>query len=137
MTLSVELTGSIFNCRLFRNRFPVCLNIFVFLFLLTPCLVVAFQPCMEWIPIKKKSSNLHIWVNIFGKYQANNKRYFRLNLGCHLWLLGVSLIFACVEGTIKTSSCFSQFSKKLNKLNLFTPIWIKTSVSRIFRSFLK
>ena len=26
----------------------------MFLFLVTPCLVVALQPCMEWIPIKKK-----------------------------------------------------------------------------------
>ena len=38
----------------FLNRFPVCLNLFVFLFLVTPCLVVAVQPSMEWIPIKKK-----------------------------------------------------------------------------------
>ena len=28
----------------------------MFLFLVTPCLVVAFQPCMEWIPIFKKFS---------------------------------------------------------------------------------
>ena len=41
---------------LFLNRFPVCFNFFVLLFLLTPCLVVAIQPCMEWIPILKKSS---------------------------------------------------------------------------------
>ena len=27
---------------------------FVLLFLATPCLIVAVQPCMEWIPIKKK-----------------------------------------------------------------------------------
>ena len=26
----------------------------MFLFLVTPCLVVAVQPCMEWIPILKK-----------------------------------------------------------------------------------
>ena len=39
----------------FLNRFPVCFNLFVFLFLVTSCLVVAAQPCMEWIPIKKKS----------------------------------------------------------------------------------
>ena len=43
------------DCRFFLDRFPVCLNIFVFLFLVTPCLVVAVQPCIEWIPIKKNS----------------------------------------------------------------------------------
>ena len=34
----------------------MCLNLFLFafLFLVTPCLVVAVHPCMEWIPIKKK-----------------------------------------------------------------------------------
>ena len=36
-------------------RFPVCFTLFVFLFLVTPCLVVAVQSCMEWrTPIKKK-----------------------------------------------------------------------------------
>ena len=42
-----------FNCRFFLKRFPVCFNLFVLLFLVTPCLVVAVQPSMEWIPIKK------------------------------------------------------------------------------------
>ena len=35
------------NCRLFLIRFPVCFNLFVLLFLVTPCLVVAAEPCME------------------------------------------------------------------------------------------
>ena len=30
------------------------------LFLVTPCLVVAVQPCVEWIPIKKKRKKDHI-----------------------------------------------------------------------------
>ena len=47
---SLELTG-IFNWRFFLTKFPVYLNLFVFLFLITPCLVLAVQPCMEWIPI--------------------------------------------------------------------------------------
>ena len=34
-----------FNCSFFLNRFPVCF--FVLPFLVTPCLVVAVQPCME------------------------------------------------------------------------------------------
>ena len=40
-----------FNCKFFLNRFPVFFNYFVLLFLVTPCLIVAVQPCMEWIPI--------------------------------------------------------------------------------------
>ena len=43
-----------FKCRFFLNRFPACFNLFVLPFLVTPCLVVAVQPCMERIPIKKK-----------------------------------------------------------------------------------
>ena len=33
--------------RFFLSKFPVGFNLFVLLFLLTPCLVVAVQPCME------------------------------------------------------------------------------------------
>ena len=32
---------------------------FVVLFLVTPCLVVATQPWMEWIPIKKNKEIYH------------------------------------------------------------------------------
>ena len=42
------------NCRFFLKRLPVCVNLFVFLFLAIPYRIVAVQPCMEWIPIKKK-----------------------------------------------------------------------------------
>ena len=34
-------------CRFFLKRFCVCFNLFVVLFLVTPCLVVAFQHCMK------------------------------------------------------------------------------------------
>ena len=34
-------------------------------FLVTPCLVVAVQPCMERIPIKKKKKKNVPWENIF------------------------------------------------------------------------
>ena len=43
------------HLRFFLNIFSVCLNLFVILFLVTPCLVVAVRPCMEWIPILKKA----------------------------------------------------------------------------------
>ena len=42
----------IFHCP-WLCRFPVCFNLFVLLFLVTPCLIVAVQLCMERIPIKK------------------------------------------------------------------------------------
>ena len=45
------------------HRF-VFLNLFVSLFLVTPCLVVAVQPCIELISIKKK-------VNQTGNTQYN------------------------------------------------------------------
>ena len=35
------------TARFFLNRFPVCFNLFVLPFLVTPCLVVGVQPCME------------------------------------------------------------------------------------------
>ena len=35
-----------FNFRFSLKRFPVCCNLFVLLFPVTPCLVVAVQPCM-------------------------------------------------------------------------------------------
>ena len=44
VALRLELTD-IFNCRFFLNRFPICCNPFVLLFLV--------QPCVEWITIKK------------------------------------------------------------------------------------
>ena len=36
------------------NLYPVFCNLCCASFLVTPCLVLAVQPCMEWIPIKKK-----------------------------------------------------------------------------------
>ena len=36
-----------FICRFFLNKFSVCFNLFVLLFLVTLCLVDALQPCME------------------------------------------------------------------------------------------
>ena len=38
-------------CMCLLERFPVCFYLFVLLFLVTPCLLVAVQPCIEWIPI--------------------------------------------------------------------------------------
>ena len=43
-----------FNYMFFLNRFRVCCYLFLLLFLVTPCLALAVEPCMEWIPIEKK-----------------------------------------------------------------------------------
>ena len=51
--LTYNLNGfkSRINCSFFVKRFPTCFNFFVLLFLVTPCLLLAVQPYMEWIPI--------------------------------------------------------------------------------------
>ena len=71
---------------IFLTRFPVCFNIFVVLFLLTPCLVVAVQSCMESIPIKKKVCGkvyTHAWAAILGE---QNVRYMIM---CAIYLLSL------------------------------------------------
>ena len=45
------------------KRFPVCFNLLVLLFLVTPCLVVNVQSGMEWIPIKRKKTYKAIGPN--------------------------------------------------------------------------
>ena len=46
----------------FLNRFLVCFNLFVLFFFVIPYLIVAVQPCMEWIPIRKNA------ISVKGKY---------------------------------------------------------------------
>ena len=55
--LKSRINRYLLTVRSLLNRFPVCFNLFVLLFLVTPCLVVALQPCMERISIKKKQKN--------------------------------------------------------------------------------
>ena len=50
--------------RFFLNRYPVCFNLFVLTFLVTPCLLVAVRPCMEWISIRKRKKKISYWVSI-------------------------------------------------------------------------
>ena len=59
---SLELT--LFHCRFLLNRLSVCCNLFVLHFLVIPCLIVAVQPCMEWIPVKKTYIVLFMVINI-------------------------------------------------------------------------
>ena len=48
-----RMNRHLFICRFFLSRFLLCFNLFVLLFLQTPCLLAAVQPCMEWNQIKK------------------------------------------------------------------------------------
>ena len=50
------LTYNLNGFRFFLKRFPVRFNICVLLFLVTPCLVVAVQPCKEWTQSKKNKN---------------------------------------------------------------------------------
>ena len=52
-----------FNCGFFLTRFPACCILFVLLFLVTPSLVVAVQPCIGWIPIKKQQKKQITYVS--------------------------------------------------------------------------
>ena len=55
------LLAASWNC--FLIGFSVCFNLFVLLFLVNPCLSMAFQLCMEWIPIRKKLLNWFVINN--------------------------------------------------------------------------
>ena len=46
--------------RLFINRFRLCFNLFVILFLVTPCLIVAIQPSWNESQFKKKHTSIGI-----------------------------------------------------------------------------
>ena len=47
------------------------------LFVVTPCLVLAVQPCKEWIPIKKKVNERHDHM----KDKIYNVNLFRISTG--------------------------------------------------------
>ena len=101
--LSYDLNGfkprinrHLFNCRFFLKRFPVCLNHFVFLFLVTPCLVVATQPSMEWIPILKKTLNWSFYDHAMFYYFSQSYWFipptpFGFVLSCVFCLSNISL----------------------------------------------
>ena len=48
----------------FLNSFPIRFLSFSFLLFVTPCLVVAVQPCMDLIPIKKKTEIRSQFINL-------------------------------------------------------------------------
>ena len=50
--LTYHLSG--FKSRINRHLLTVSCNLFCASFVVTPCLIVAVQPSIEWVPIKKK-----------------------------------------------------------------------------------
>ena len=83
----------------------VSYNLFCASFLVTPCLVVAVQLCMEWTPIKKKVIRI---------------RKFDLNLGCSYFFIYLAsycsysvLIFLLLRldwATVFVKSCWNYTS---------------------------
>ena len=76
MALSIELTDTYWLWVLLK-RFPICINLFVLLFLVTPCLAVAVQPCVGdkfLVPLK---------VNAWSQYFSPIPSCFNFNKG--LW----------------------------------------------------
>ena len=49
-----RINGHLLNVGSFQTDFLYAIIFFVLLFLVNPCLIVAVQPCIEWILIKKK-----------------------------------------------------------------------------------
>ena len=93
MTWSLKSTGTFFNSKFFLNRFPTCFNLFVFVFPVTPFLLVIFQPCMEWTPnFKKNRYRIHnglLWNAFPENIQKGKLTWF----GCK-WMGVTPLIFS-------------------------------------------
>ena len=66
----------------------MCSNLFVLLFLVTLCFVVAVQRCMEWIPIKKKTiTKCHVTaINIWSTSKSFENLFSSLTLWRASWL---------------------------------------------------
>ena len=78
--LKSRINRHLFNCRFFLNIFSVCWNLFCASFLVTPCLVVAVQPCMEWISIFFKKKALSMWNILTISTEINYKQYTETSL---------------------------------------------------------
>ena len=81
----------------FETDFLCALIFFMLLFLVTPCLVVAVQPCMECFPIKKKFVCMNLWhAKIFYHYLVGGL----LDWVGHLFFLTqrLQLLVFCMDG---------------------------------------
>ena len=87
------------NCRSFLKRFPVSLNPFVLLFLVTSCLLVAVQPYMEGILKKRvvlvvfnKIYFLHICLTSF----LFESKFFSFPI-CHSFSICLIIVLSIVQ----------------------------------------
>ena len=55
-------------------------NLFLLLFLVTPCLVVAVHSCMEWIPIKNKNKKNLIFENRNGLKERKGAKHITISM---------------------------------------------------------
>ena len=119
-------------CRFFLNRFPVCFNLFVFLFLVTPCIVVAVQFFLKWIPIKKRnlSSLLDVFLlviyNIRTTWDTEKEKSCFKNIDTELFLVS-NITFLTPACTLCVTFCFP-LSKKL-------PKWRDLKVAEVYNFF--
>ena len=131
VALSPELT---LHCRFFLHRFSVACNLFCAFFIVvvvTPCLVVTVQPCMEWIPIKIKlkdgwSAENLIQYQTFGVLKNYQSSYSGTICSTFWnaapWLLikiGITpskLFWRCLFAKLKTMSP-SRFPWKIKVIN--------------------
>ena len=127
--------------RFFLNWFPVCSNLFVLLFLLTPCLIVALQPCMEWIPIKKKSLNSG-WISIYCycSLSKSSECCFQCFIAAHLISSGCISIndvnaVSLNSGYALTICCRCTFNKHWVDFHIMSPLF-HLIVYVIFHMFL-
>ena len=72
---------------------PVCVNLFVPFFLVTPCLVVTVQPGMEGITVKKEKEN-----SFMNQWQKLNRRLYD-----KVWYI-IKQIIRCTGIVINVSS---------------------------------
>ena len=105
----------------FLNWFFVCFNLFVLLFVVTPCLVVAVQSCMEWIPfvfLFKKyyftdSFNISILLCKFLFNWKNAAKWHDLKIES-VWYLSAFYCFYVIYAFYGTVISATKESRKIN-----------------------
>ena len=104
----------------------------MFPFLVTPCLVVAGQPCMEWIQVKKKTqfplSGLIIAMSLFLLSFSNILNFLYL-----LWYISLKSIFQLIAGqfrsqkTVNHVKCSEKFGPSLSGMEFNKPYFNNSS----------
>ena len=104
---------------IFLKIFSVWLSLFVLLFfVVTPCLAVVLQPCMEWIPVLKK---MYFIGQLAGKKSPKSSNYQQVHLNNDTWARNFSLQFHVLDSVRSQSypktiwgwscTCFKAFEE--------------------------